>query len=49
LEARGWEERERLGRTGVGGGTGEVMIQTLYAHMNKRNNFFKDLIWSDGE
>jgi hypothetical protein len=29
---RGWEGK------GEGGGKGEEMMQTLYAHMNKRNN-----------
>jgi hypothetical protein len=37
LEARGWAEREEVGAKGGGRGKGEVMTQTLYAHVNKRN------------
>jgi hypothetical protein len=34
-EEKGWEGK------GGGGGKGEEMTQTLYAHMNKRKNFQK--------
>jgi hypothetical protein len=37
LVARGYGEREGAGRKGRGGGKGGEMIQTLNAHMNKRN------------